>query len=42
VGTEQTRTFKVTGDRLQEITAWSPRPDSKVARAVITYERLKN
>jgi hypothetical protein len=42
VGTEQTRTFKVAGDRLQEITAWSPRPDSKVARAVITYERLKN
>lgn len=42
VATEQTRTYKVTGDRLQEITAWSTRPDSKVARAVITYERLKN
>jgi hypothetical protein len=42
VGTEQTRTFKVSGDRLQEITAWMPRPDNKVARAVITYERSKN
>jgi hypothetical protein len=42
VGTEQTRTFKVAGDRLQETTAWIPRPDNKVARAVITYERSKN
>lgn len=39
VGTEQTRTFRVTGDRLQEITAWAARPDSRIARAVITYER---
>jgi hypothetical protein len=42
VGTEQARNFKVAGDRLQEITAWVARPDNKVARAVITYERSKN
>lgn len=39
VSTEQTRTFRVTGDRLQEMTAWAARPDSRMARAVITYER---
>ena len=26
VGTEQTRSFRVTGDRLQEMTAWAARP----------------
>ena len=26
VGTEQTRAFRVTGDRLQEMTAWAPAP----------------
>lgn len=41
VGTEQTRSFRVAGDRLQEMTAWAPRPDSRMARAVITYERAK-
>lgn len=41
VGTEQTRSIRVTGDRLQEITAWAARPDNRVARAVITYERVK-
>ena len=41
VGTEQTRSFRVTGDRLQEMTAWASRPDSRMARAVITYERAK-
>jgi len=41
VGTEQARSFRVTGDRLQEITAWAARPDNRVARAVITYERTK-
>jgi len=41
VGTEQSRSFRVTGDRLQEITAWAARPDNRVARAVITYERAK-
>ena len=40
-GTEQARTFRVTGDRLQEITAWMARPDSRMARGVITYERSK-
>lgn len=41
VGTEQARSFRVTGDRLQEITAWAARPDKRMARAVITYERVK-
>ena len=41
VGTEQTRSFRVTGDRLQEVTAWAARPDNRMARAVITYERVK-
>jgi hypothetical protein len=41
VGTEQARFFRVTGDQLQEITAWAARPDSRMARAVITYERAK-
>jgi hypothetical protein len=41
VGTEQTRTFRVTGNQLQEITAWFARPDNRMARAVITYERAK-
>ncbi len=41
VGTEQTRSFRVTGDRLQEMTAWAARPDNRVARAIITYERAK-
>lgn len=41
VGTEQTRSFRVTSDRLQEMTAWASRPDNRMARAVITYERAK-
>ena len=41
VGTEQTRSFRITGDRLQEMTAWASRPDNRMARAVITYERVK-
>ncbi len=41
VGTEQTRSFRLTGDRLQEMTAWAARPDNRMARAVITYERAK-
>jgi hypothetical protein len=41
VGTEQTRSFRVTGDRLQEMTAWAARPDNRMARAVTTYERAK-
>jgi hypothetical protein len=41
VGTEQTRSFRITGNRLQEVTAWAVRPDDRTARAVITYERVK-
>ncbi len=41
VATEQTRFFMVEGDRLQEMTAWTARPDNRMARAVITYERVK-
>ena len=41
VGTEQTRAFEISGDRLQEMTAWAARPDNRMARAVITYERAK-
>jgi hypothetical protein len=41
VGTEQTRTFRVTGDRLQEMTAWAALPDNRMARTFITYERAK-
>ena len=41
VGTEQSRTFRVTSERLQELTAWADRPDGRKARAVINYERVK-
>jgi hypothetical protein len=41
VGTEQTRAFQISGDRLQERTAWAARPDNRMARAVIMYERVK-
>lgn len=41
VGTDQTRSFRITGTRLQEMTAWAARPDDRIARAVITYERVK-
>ena len=41
VGTEQPRAFQISGDRLQETTAWAVRPDNRMARAVITYERVK-
>jgi hypothetical protein len=41
VGTEQTRAFEISGDRLQEMTAYAARPDNRLARAVITYERVK-
>ena len=40
-GTDQTRSFRVAGDQLQEVTAWAPRPDNTMARAVITYERAR-
>jgi hypothetical protein len=42
VGMEQTRAFQISvSDRLQEMTAWAARPDNRMARFVITYERVK-
>jgi len=41
VGTEQPRSFRVDGDRLQEMTNWSDRPGKGMGRTVITYERAK-
>ena len=41
VGTEQTRSFRVSGNRRQEMTAWVARPDNRMARAVFTDERAK-
>ena len=41
VGTEQARCYLATEDRLKEMTAWAARPDNRMARAVITYERVK-
>jgi hypothetical protein len=41
VGTEQARFFRVNGDRLQEITQWTPRPEKGMGRTVITWERAK-
>jgi hypothetical protein len=41
VTTEQTRAFEISGDRLQEMTAYAAQPDSRMARFVITYERAK-
>ncbi len=41
VGTEQTRAFQISGDRLQETTAWTALPDGRMARDVIKYDRMK-
>ena len=44
VGTEQTRFFRVDGDRLQESTAvmqWAARPEKGMVRFVLTWERAK-
>jgi hypothetical protein len=41
VGTEQARFFRLDGDRLQEMTTWTPRAEKGMGRAVITYERAK-
>ncbi len=41
VGTEQSRAFELSGDLLHEMTEYMPRPDNRMARAVITYERVK-
>jgi hypothetical protein len=42
VGTEQTRTFKMDGDRLQVFTPWRVMPnwaDKGMTRSIITFER---
>ena len=41
VGTEQQRTYKITGTQLQETTSWFPRPDKTIARVSNVYERVK-
>ena len=41
VGTEQPRTFKVSGDTLQELTPWFPRADKTMIRVANTYARMK-
>jgi hypothetical protein len=44
VGTEQTRFFRVDGERLQESTAvmqWAARPEKGMVRFVLTRERAK-
>ncbi len=41
VGTEQPRTYKITGTQLQESTSWFPRPDKTMVRVSNVYERVK-
>jgi hypothetical protein len=41
VGTEQPRTYKITGAQLQESTSWFPRPDKTMVRVSNVYERVK-
>lgn len=44
VGTEQARTFKVEGDRLQVLTPWRVMPnwaDKGMTRSIVTFERPK-
>ncbi len=44
VGTEQSRSFKVDGDRLQVLTPWRVMPnwaDKGMTRSIITFERVK-
>ena len=41
VGSKQAHSFRVDGNRLQEMTAWAARPDNRMARLIITYERAK-
>jgi hypothetical protein len=41
VATEQTRWFELAGNYLKETTAWAARPDNRMARFVIMYERVK-
>ncbi|HXX54427.1 MAG TPA: lipocalin-like domain-containing protein [Thermodesulfovibrionales bacterium] len=44
IGTEQTRSFKLDGDRLQVLTPWRVMPnwtDKGMTRSIITFERAK-
>ena len=41
VGTEQTRTFLLSGNRLQEMTDWAAGPDNRIVRYILTYEQVK-
>jgi hypothetical protein len=44
VGTEQSRTFKIEGDRLQVLTPWRVMPnwaDKGMTRSIVTFERSK-
>mgnify|MGYP000980990560 CR=1 FL=1 len=41
VGTEQPRTYKITGMQLQESTPWFARPDKTMVRVSNVYERVK-
>jgi hypothetical protein len=41
-GTEQVRSFKLDGDRLQVISAWAMSPNlGRVTRAIVTWQRAK-
>jgi hypothetical protein len=44
VGTEQARSFKLDGERLQVLTPWRVMPnwaDKEMTRSIITFERAK-
>jgi hypothetical protein len=44
VGTEQRRTFKIEGDRLQVMTPWRVMPnwpEKGLSRSIVTFERVK-
>ena len=41
VGKQQMRYYEITSDRLQERSDWEACPDKRMARTVITYERVK-
>ncbi len=41
VGTEQPRTYRISGTQLQESTSWFPRPDKTMVRVANVYERVK-
>jgi len=44
VGTEQVRFFKISGDRVEFVSAWAPSPnipERPMVRGVLTWERVK-